>query len=388
MSTTAPAVADVYNIFDLRERARRFLPKGVFEYVERGTENEAGLQDNLAAFDRVKLVPRVLRDVTQIDYSSELFGKPIPMPVVVGPTGAAGFVWFEGDLKLARAAAAAGVPFTISSASTLPMEKIVTAGGRLWFQLYPWEDRELTYGLVKRANELGCEALVITVDTAVAPNREYNSRNGFGVPLRMNRRNVPDVLLHPRWALQVLLPQLVKHGIVAQSNAPKGMRGSLTTMQPVGSAFRNDNLTWDEINKLRDMWRGQVLLKGVVSPQDADLAARAGLDAIIASNHGGRNLDPTVAPLDALPGILNAVGGRMPVLVDSGVRRGSDIVKALALGAKAVLVGRPVLYGLGTAGQAGVECALGMLRDELRRTMALCGCRSIAEIDRELLFAP
>ena len=386
MSANAGSVTlGAYNIFDLREQARRFLPRGVFEYVERGTEDELGLQSNLAAFERVKLVPRVLRDVSSIDQTVDLFGKPMSMPVAIGATGAAGFVWLEGDLALATAAAACDVPFTISSASTLPIEKIVTAGGRLWFQLYRWEDRAMTDDLVKRANNLGCEALVVTVDTAVPPNREYNLRNGFGVPLRMNGKNVPDVLAHPRWLFKVLLPQLLRYGIVSQANVPAHLRTSLSKTQPIGTAFRSDDLTWDELKRLRDLWRGQVIVKGVVSPDDAARMAQEGIDAVIVSNHGGRNLDSTVATLDALPAVVKAVAGRIPVLVDSGIRRGSDVVKALALGAKAVLVGRVPLYGLGAAGRVGVERAMQLLREEVHRTMAFCGCRSVSEIESSLI---
>jgi (S)-mandelate dehydrogenase len=377
---------NAYNVHDLRDRAKRFLPRGVFEYVERGTEDELAMDNNRAAFERVKLIPRVLRDVTRIDQSLELFGRKMSMPVAVGATGAAGFVWFNGDTALARAAKEADIPFTISSASTLSLETIAQVGGRLWFQLYPWENRPLTYELVKRAATVDCEALIVTVDTPVSPNREYNARNGFALPLRPNLHNVIDTLCHPRWAIKMLLRHALVNGFATQPNLPVELRGKLSDMPTVGSRFACDNLTWDEIKHLRDLWRGRMMIKGMVSPIDAALAADAGMDAVIVSNHGGRNLDSVVATMDILPDVLTAVNGRIPVLMDSGIRRGSDVVKALALGAKAVLVGRLPLYGLAAGGQLGVQRALQLLREETARTMALCGCRSIAEINHDLIY--
>lgn len=375
-----------FNIFDLRERARRRLPRGIFEYVDRGTEDEKALSNNREAFDRVKFVPRVLRNVSVIDQSTQLFGRSMSMPLAIGATGGAGLVWHDGDLALARAAADAGIPFTISSASTMPIEQIAAIGGRQWFQLYPWENRTHSYALVRKAHELGCEALVVTVDTATVPNREYNYRNGFGIPLRFNARNVADVLMHPRWLSSVLLKYFLTTGLPRQANLPEEMRNRVTESPQIGANFRCDTLDWEEVRLLRKMWRGVFIIKGIVSPADATRAVRSGVDAIIVSNHGGRNLDSVVATMDALPHVLDAVEDRVPVLLDSGIRRGSDVVKALALGAKATLVGRAPLYGLALAGQSGVQRAMGLLKSEIGRVMAFCGCRSIAEITRELIY--
>ena len=382
----ASAAHHSHNIADLREHARARLPRGVFEYLDRGTEDEIALRNNRDAFERVKFVPRVLKDVSAVDHSIELFGKPLSMPLAIGATGGAALIWHDGDLALARAAAAAGIPFTISSASTLPIERIAAVGGRRWFQLYPWEQREHSYALVRKAYDLGCEALVVTVDAATPPNREYNERNGFGIPLRLNAHNVTDVLTHPRWLCGVLLRYLLTTGLPRQANLPEGMRAKVTEAPSIGANFRCDNLSWEELGLLRRMWRGVFIVKGIVSPRDATRAVREGVDALIVSNHGGRNLDSVVATLDALPGVLDAVEDRVPVLLDSGIRRGSDVVKALALGAKAVLVGRAPLYGLAVAGQPGVERSMELLRTELARVMAFCGCRSIAEITPELLY--
>lgn len=376
---------DSFNIFDLRERARARLPRGIFEYVDRGTEDELALRNNREAFERVKFVPRVLKNVSVVDQTIELFGRPMSMPLALGATGAAGLIWHDGDLALARAAANVGVPFTISSFSTMPIEQIAAVGGRQWFQLYPWENRQHTYALVRKAHELGCEALVVTVDTATAPNREYNQRNGFGIPLRFNARNVADVLTHPRWLCGVLLKYLFTTGLPRQANLPAELRARVTESPQIGANFRCDTLDWEEVRLLRKMWPGVFILKGIVAPVDATRAIRSGVDAIIVSNHGGRNLDSVVATMAALPQVLDAVEDRIPVLLDSGIRRGSDVVKALALGAKAALVGRAPLYGLAIAGEAGVQRAMELLRLEIGRVMAFCGCRSIAEITRELI---
>lgn len=388
MSTADVPTLDAYNIEDLRQLARARLPRGIFEYVDRGTEDELALRNNRDAFERIKLVPRVLNDVSRIDQGTTLFGRPLSMPIAVGATGGAALVWHDGDIALARAAAAANIPFTISSASTIPIEKIAEAGGRQWFQLYPWENRALSYALVQKAYDLGCEALVVTVDTAVAPNREYNSRNGFGIPLRLGRRNTLDVLGHPRWMISVLLRYFFTTGLPRQANLPEEMRAKVTEAPQVGAGFRCETLCWDEIRLLRRQWRGKLIIKGIASPLDAAQAVEEGVDALIVSNHGGRNLDSVVATLDILPEVLEAVRDRVPVMLDSGVRRGSDVVKALALGAKAVLVGRAPLYGLAAAGQVGVQRALELLRQETARVMAFCGCRSVAEISAELIHRP
>jgi (S)-mandelate dehydrogenase len=388
MSVSPVSTFDAYNISELRELARKRLPKGVFEFIDRGAEDEVALKNNRAAFERLTLVPRVLNDVSVIDQKIELFGRSLPTPMVIGPTGAAALLWYHGDLELARAAAATGIPFTIASATTLPIESILEVGGRQWFQLYPYENRALSNALVQKAYDLGCEALVVTADTATPPNREYVVHNGFAIPLRLSRKNVVDVLTHPRWLRSVFLRYLFTGGLPRYANLPQELQAKVTENPRFGAGFKCDNLDWNEIRSLRKSWRGIFMIKGIVSPQDAVLAVREGVDAIVVSNHGGRNLDGVIATMDALPAVLDAVEGRVPVLLDSGIRRGSDIVKALALGAKAVLLGRAPLYGLAIAGQAGVQRSLDLLREETGRVMAFCGCRTIAEIARELVSRP
>lgn len=374
-----------YNIADLRERARRRLPRGIWEYAERGAEDETGMARNRAAFEAITFRPRVLRDVSAIDPSVAIFGQRSPLPLAIAPTGAAGLLWYRGDLALARAAAEAGVPFIISSASTMDLEDIAPAGGRQWFQLYLWEDRSLSLAVVDKARDLGCEALFVTLDLPVPPNREYIQRNGFGTPFRLNARNALDVMLHPRWLAGVMGRYALDGGVPTQANLPDRLRAKVTRGAPPGALFKQDDLDWEGVKALRDRWPRKLVLKGILHPEDAERALAIGADGIVVSNHGGRALDCSLATMAALPPIVSAVGGRVTIFLDSGVRRGSDVIKALALGADAVLIGRAPLYGLAAAGEAGVARALDLLRAETVRTMAMLGARSLAEVSHDLL---
>ena len=380
-----PSSLECWNIDDLRRKARRRLPRGVWEYLERGVEDETGMVRNREAFDRLTFRPRVLRQVHSIDPGATILGRHSALPFAIAPTGAAGIMWYRGDLALARAAAEAGIPFCISSASTLDVEEFEGIGGPLWFQLYMWEDRALSYDVVRRAREVGCEVLLITLDLPVPPNREYLWRSGFGMPFSLNRRNLTDLLLHPRWLTGVIGRYAVTGGLPQQANLPKQMKHAVTRGAKPGALFKQDNLDWDGVKTLREMWPGKLVLKGVLHPDDAALALAMGADGVVVSNHGARSLDHSIAAIDALPDVVERVGGRMEVLLDSGVRRGSDIVKALALGADAVMVGRAPLYGMAAAGQAGAARAIDLLRAETTRTMAMLGLTSIAEIDSSAL---
>jgi isopentenyl diphosphate isomerase/L-lactate dehydrogenase-like FMN-dependent dehydrogenase len=372
-----------FNIADLRERARRRLPLGIWEYAERGVEDETGMARNRAAFEAMTFRPRVLRGVDKVDTSTEIFGKRVPFPLAVAPTGAAGLMWHKGDLALARAAADAGVPFIISSASTMDIEHIAEAGGRLWFQLYLWENRSLSYAVVERAWRLGCEALFVTLDLPVPPNREYIQRNGFGTPFRLNARNTFDVLTHPRWLAGVMGRYMLEGGIPSQANLPDRLRAKVTKGAPPGALFKQDDLDWNGAKELRERWPGKFVLKGILHPEDAERALAMGADGIVVSNHGGRAFDGSLATMEALPAIVDTVGGRMTVFLDSGVRRGSDVVKAIAAGADAVLAGRAPLYGLAAFGERGVARALELLRTETARSMAMLGARTINEVRTE-----
>ncbi|MBI3057021.1 MAG: alpha-hydroxy-acid oxidizing protein [Betaproteobacteria bacterium] len=378
--------AGAYNIEDLREIARRRVPKGMFEFVDRGAEDEVALRNNRTAFERIRLKPRALIDVSKRSQEITLFGKPQKMPIAIAPTGSAGLMWHDGEIALARAAAAAGIPFTLATGSMTAMEKIAAqAGGRLWFQLYMWPDRSLSHKLVERASTAGFEALVVTVDGAVSGNREYNLRNGFTIPFTFTRRNVSDVLMHPEWLLGVLARYVFTTGMPRYENYPSEFKHRITA-QPMGKGMLlNDSLTWDDLRVLRRMWPRTLIVKGILHPQDARLAADCGADGIVVSNHGGRNLDSSMAPIEVLPEIVDAVGKRITVIVDSGFRRGSDVVKALALGARAVLIGRPTLYGTAAGGEAGAARAIAIFREEVERMLALRGCPGIAALNREYL---
>jgi len=298
-----------YNIADLRERARKRLPLGIWEYAERGVEDEGGMARNRAAFEAITFRPRVLRGVSEIDPSTEIFGQRIPFPLAVAPTGAAGLMWHKGDAALARAAAMAGVPFVISSASTMDLEQIAEAGGWQWFQLYLWEDRTLSHAVVEKAWQLGCEALFVTLDLPVPPNREYIQRNGFGTPFKLNARNTLDVLTHPRWLAGVMGRYMLEGGIPTQANLPDRLRAKVTKGAPPGALFKQDDLNWDGAKELRDRWPGKFVLKGILHPEDAERALAMGADGIVVSNHGGRALDSSIGTMDALPAIVSAVGG-------------------------------------------------------------------------------
>ena len=375
-----------YNIADLRAMALKRVPKGLFEFVDRGTEDEVSLRNNRAVFERIRFRPRTLIDVSGRNQQITLFGKTHKMPIVIAPTGTAGLMWHEGEIALARAAAEAGIPFTLATGSMTAMEKVAEqAGGELWFQLYMWPDRSLSHKLVERARAAGFKALVVTVDGVVSGNREYNLRNGFTIPFSFTRKNVTDVLMHPRWLAGVLARYVMTTGMPRYENYPSEIKYKVTA-QPMGrSQMRNDSLNWEDLRELRKMWPHRLIVKGILHPQDAVFAAECGADGVVVSNHGGRNLDGAMSPIEVLPEVADAVGKRVTVLVDSGFRRGSDVVKALALGAHAVQIGRATLYGVAAGGHAGATRAIGIFREEIDRVMALIGCPTIDKLGPECL---
>jgi len=376
------------NVADYRALAHRRLPRGLFEFVDRGTEDECALANNRRAWDALRFVPRTLVDVSGRSAATTLFGTHWPFPLAVAPTGAAGLMWHDGEVALARAAAQAGVPFTVATGSLTSLERVAQeAGGTLWFQLYMWPEREASLALVARAEAAGYQALVVTVDTAVPSNREYNQRSGFTIPFRFTARNALDVMAHPRWLTGVIGRYMATTGLPKYENYPPSMQ-SRFTRAPVGRAMKKtDALTWDDLRALRDAWPRTLLVKGVLSAHDAQAAIACGADGIIVSNHGGRMLDASIAPADALPGIVQAVGGRVPVLVDGHIQRGSDVVRALCLGASAVLVGRATLWGVAVAGEAGAAEVLRLLHEETVRVMGLIGRPRIEQLGTHCLGA-
>lgn len=378
-----------FNIDDLRALARKRLPRSFFEFLDRGTEDELALANNRAALERIQLNARVLVDVTNRTQQVELFGKRQQMPVVIAPTGVAGLLWYDGEVALARAAARAGVPFSLATTSVAALEEIAErAGGRLWYQVYLWPERRLSYEMIDRARAAGCEALILTVDGAVSPNREYNVRNGYAAPFRFTSRNVADVLLHPRWMFGTLGRYFVQGGMPEFKNYPKEVREKITSRKiERRTLINNQSLCWDDVRELRRVWQGPLILKGIMNVHDARLAVSHGADGVLVSNHGGRNLDAAPAPIEVLPEIADAVGNATTVLVDGGFRRGSDVVKALALGARAVMIGRGTLYGTAAAGEPGADRALQIYRTEIDRILGLMGCCSVAELGPHSLRA-
>ena len=376
-----------YNIADLRAEALKRLPKGVFQYIDRGAEDEVALADNRQVFRDLKLRTKFMVDLTDRDMGIDLLGKRSELPMAIAPTGVAGLAWFQGELALAKAAAKKGIPFTLATGSITAMETIAKeAGGRLWFQLYMWKEEELSYQLVGRARDAGFEALIVTIDGALGNNREYNKRNGFSIPFTLSPKSMTDMMMHPRWLLGVMR-YLVTTGMPRHENYPAKYAHRITSGAGGGSPMRHHAMTWKDIEKMRKFWPGKLIIKGILRAEDAVQAVACGADAVVVSNHGGRALDAAAQTLDILPEVVDAVGGKTTVILDSGVRRGSDMVKALALGANAVLTGRATLYGIGTAGQEGAEKALAILKTEFEKTMAYVGCRRVSELSRDV-FSP
>lgn len=372
-----------FSIECLRNAARRRLPKGVFDFYDGGAEDEVTLADNRNAFQRVRLVPRILRNVAQVDLSSQLFDQPLGVPMIIAPTGAVGFGWRGGDVALARAAARANIPYVLSTSATSTIEEIASkAPGRHWFQAYILQDKSRLNALIERALQADYEGLVITVDLPVGGKRERDLTNGLGFPMKLTLRNVGQFLRKPVWSLDMLL-----RGPVTMPNLQglSSLKTDKTKMQGVAGRNYDPSFDWDALRALRDRWPRKLIVKGVVNPLDVEALVNLGVDAIVVSNHGGRQLDTCVATLDALPAVVHAAAGRVPVLLDGGIRRGSDVFKARAMGASAVMVGRATLYGVLAGGEPGVERALGILRDELTRTMQLCGAPALAGIEASMI---
>jgi (S)-mandelate dehydrogenase len=371
------------NIEDLRRLAKRRLPRAIFDFFDGGAEDEVTLRENRAAFERVRLLPRVLVDVSKVQTAVDLLGKPSSMPLAIAPTGGISAGRYGAELILARAAKAAGVPFTMATPSAFSIERVAEeVGGRLWFQLYAVRNREFRDKLVQRAKDTGYEAILVTVDLAVSGKRERDPRNGFHTPYSPNWRNSRDVVFKPAWALDML-----RNGLPGMANLvgyPFTTPAGTDIVTAVGREM-DASLDWEYIKQLRDQWPGKLLLKGVQRADDAERAASVGCDGVVVSNHGGRQLDGAASTLESLPEVSRAVGSKLTVMLDGGVRRGVDVLKARALGAQGVLTGRATLFGAMAGGEPGARRALEILSTELVRAMQLCGVRSAAEIGPHLL---
>lgn len=363
MTSATPEGAPLINVFDYEARAAQLLGPMAFDYYASGAHDEVTLRDNREAYDRLRLRPRMLRDVSERDTSTTLLGRRHPAPLLIAPTAFARMAHAEGELAVARAAGALGLTMTLSTLATTSIEDVrAAATGPLWFQLYVFRDRALTRSLVERAEAAGYEALVVTVDAPLLGRRERDARNAFELPAGLEAANL------------------------ASEETPRleGRPGE-SGLNRFFAAQLDQTLTWDDIDWLRSISRLPVLVKGVLRGDDAALAVEHGAAGVVVSNHGGRQLDTTIATIDALPEVVEAVAGRADVLLDGGVRRGTDVLKALALGARAVLVGRPVLWGLAVEGEAGVASVLRILLEELDLAMALCGARTLEEVTPDLV---
>jgi len=373
-----------YSIEELRLAAQRRLPRALYDFFDGGAEDEVTLQANRSAFQAVRFRPQVLRDVSEVNTQTQLFGRSIALPMATAPTGALGYGYPGADVAIAKAAAAVGIPYILSSTATASIERIANAvQGRLWFQPYTLKNRDFFWGLIRRALAADCEALVITVDLPVGGKRERDHRNHFAVPFRFTPHNLWDFARKPPWCWRMLRqPFPVMENLI-------GLAQQQTSASALASSVGRNYDTafdWDMLKQVRDVWPKPLVLKGILHPADAQRACAIGCDALVVSNHGGRQLDGAVATLEALPDVLTAVNRRIPVWVDGGVRRGQDVVKALALGAQGVLVGRAMVFGTMAAGEAGAHRALAILQDELIRTMQLCGVARLADIDADLLM--
>ncbi len=382
-SATERRLARAASVADLRRNAKRRLPAGVFDYVDGGAEDELTMRRNRAAFARVEFRPRVLRDVSRVDPSVSLLGRTLPIPLVLAPTGSTRILHPDGELAVSRAAARAGIPYTLSTLGNRSIEEVARAGdGPHWFQLYVWQDRGLAKELIQRAEAAGYEALVLTLDTIVLGRRERDVRRGFTLPPKVGLDTIAEGMLHPTWTWNLLRSEPI---VFANVTGRSVEGGAPVPIADYGHEPFDASLSWSDVEWIRSIWGGPVVLKGIQTVEDAELAVAAGVEAIAVSNHGGRQLDGAPPALEVLPRVADTVGGTIEILCDGGVRRGSDIVKAVALGATAAMAGRAYLYGLGAAGEAGVDHVLRMLNDDVRRTMALCGVASTQELTPDLV---
>lgn len=373
-------LAKARNIEDLRALARRALPRVIFDHIEGGGDDETTIAENRLAFSRWRLLPRVLVDVSERDLGIELYGERLGLPILLAPTGMSGFASWQGEIASARAAASSGTRLVLSTASAYSIEEVADATTEHhWFQLYPWGDRDLIESLVGRANGCGFSVLCVTVDVPVPGNRERDRRNGFTTRPRPTFKGSVDLLFHARW-----WAGYVQHRRYTMRNLGSDNHSALQTINRFVSLF-NPSFCLDDLRWLRSLWPGPLIIKGILRGDDAMRCVDVGADGVIVSNHGGRQLDAVPAALDQLPEVVDRVNSQVPVLIDGGIRRGTDIVKALCLGAKACLIGRPYLYGLAAGGESGVTTALQCLRQEFDRTLTLLGCARVADLDRSFL---
>ncbi|HVZ01723.1 MAG TPA: alpha-hydroxy acid oxidase [Dongiaceae bacterium] len=372
------------SIAAMRELARAQLPKPVFDFADGGAEDEWTLRRNESAFDDLALLPRPLDGAATRDLSVTLFGKKLSLPVVIGPTGLGGLFWPDGERCAARAAKAAGTAYCLSHGSVCTLEQLAETGAApRWMQVFVYRDRGFTRELAERAARANYDALVLTTDNQMLGNRERDLRNGFTIPPRFKPTDMAAMALKAEW-LWRMRSELKR--VTFGNYVRPGESADIKTLAGKMASLLDPSMNWKDVEALRKAWAGPLLLKGILHPDEARKAVEHGVDGIIVSNHGGRQLDGAASSLDTLPGVIAAVGGRIPVLVDGGIRRGGDVVKALALGAAACLIGRPQLWGVAVAGEDGVARVLEIFRQEIDRAMGLCGVTGIGQIDETLLL--
>jgi len=372
------------NVDDLRRLAKRRLPKGVFDYIDGAAEDERSLDRNTAAFGAIGFQPRVLRGVGAPTFATTILGRETSMPLLCAPTGFGRIGDSLGEIAVARAAARAGIPYTLSTLGTRSIEEIASvSAGRKWFQVYLWRDRALVKDMVDRCKEAGYEALMLTVDTPVFGRRERDVRNGFSLPPTLGPETVLDGVLHPGWTIDFVTAEPIRFANVVGRDVGDG--SSPVALADYINAQFDPTISWKDVEWLRSVWDGPVVLKGIQSVEDAMNSVQAGVDAIALSNHGGRQLDDAPAPLDLIAPVVDAVGDRLEVYCDGGVRRGSDVVKAVALGARACMIGRPYLYALSVGGERGVDLLLRWFSEGIARTLALVGVSDIDDLSPDVI---
>jgi L-lactate dehydrogenase (cytochrome) len=381
---TPRRLRSIYALDDFERAAKRHLPRPVFAYVSTAAEDNRALRDNRAAFDDYALTTRVLVDVSRRRQDVELFGQTWAHPFGIAPMGLSALSAYRGDIVQAQAACAAGIPMILSGTSLIRLEDVIAAAPGTWFQAYVPGDQTRIDALLDRVAAAGYRTLVVTVDVSVAGNRSNSTREGFSTPLRPSLRLVYDGLSHPRWLLGTFVRTLLRHGMPHFENSFAERGAPVIAPNVLRDFAARDNLNWQHLDRMRRRWQGVLIVKGILHADDARLAREHGADGVIVSNHGGRQLDHAIASLRVLPEVV-AAAGRMPVMIDGGIRRGTDVIKALALGAKFVFVGRPFNYAASIAGQAGVTHAIHLLRDEIDRNMALMGATSCADLNRAVL---
>jgi L-lactate dehydrogenase (cytochrome) len=373
----------ITTIQDLRLLAKRRIPRAIFEYADRGSYDERTIAANRADLAALKLRQRVMIDVSQRSLATTIVGEPVTMPLAIAPTGLTGLYHRDGEICGARAAQAAGIPFCLSTMSICSIEDVAAAVSKpFWFQLYVMRDRGFAQSLVERAIAAKCSALVLTLDLQIQGQRHRDIKNGLSIPPRLTLANALDIATKPAWAMGVLFGKRRTFGNLA-GKAPGS--DSLTTLSQWVAGQFDPSLSWRDVEWIRKIWPGKLILKGVLDVEDAKIAAGTGADAIVVSNHGGRQLDGAVSSISALPGIVQAVGDRTEILFDGGVQSGQDVLKALALGARACLMGKSFLYALGAMGETGVTKAIEIIRGELDVSMALTGVTDVKSVDRNVL---